>query len=178
MRASVLGWTGRILLWLVILIASAVLVVTVLVPRITGGTPYTILTGSMRPGMPPGTLVVDRPVDPAKITVGMVVTYQLESGQPQVVTHRVISQGVGHNGELIFQTKGDSNRVPDQKWVRAVQIRGQRWYSIRYLGYANVLLTGREHQLLVYGLALGLGTYAITMFGSSLTDRRRKAALS
>jgi len=28
----------------------------------------------------------------------------------------VISQGISHDGELIFQTKGDTDRVPDQKW--------------------------------------------------------------
>jgi predicted ribosomally synthesized peptide with SipW-like signal peptide len=50
-------WLGRLVAGLVILAAVAALVVTVLVPRLTGATPYTIRTGSMTPALPPGTLV-------------------------------------------------------------------------------------------------------------------------
>ena len=176
MLVATLGWVGRVLLWLVILVASAILAVTVVIPRLAGATAYTILTGSMRSGMPPGTLVVVRPVAPEKIMVGDVVSYQLRSGRPEVVTHRVITEGVRPDGELIFRTKGDANRVPDQDWVRAVQVRGRRWYSIRYLGYLNVLFTGRQHRLLMYAVALGLAIYAIVMFAGGWADRRRKAA--
>ena len=66
MRA-VLTFVGRTLAWLVILGAVAVLLVAVVVPRVAGATPYTVLTGSMAPAYPPGTLVVVRPVDPGDL---------------------------------------------------------------------------------------------------------------
>ena len=55
---SATGWLARTAAWFVILGIGAVVTVAVLVPRIGGGTPYVVLTGSMRPHMPPGTLVV------------------------------------------------------------------------------------------------------------------------
>ncbi|RYJ02767.1 MAG: signal peptidase I, partial [Actinomycetales bacterium] len=66
--------------WVLLLGFVAMLVVSVLVPRLAGATPYTVLTGSMRPTMPPGTLVVAKPVDPEALEVGDVVTVQLRSG--------------------------------------------------------------------------------------------------
>lgn len=169
---AVLGWTGRILLWLVILLACVVLLVAVVVPRVTGSMPYTILTGSMQPALSPGTLAVMRPVDGDQIAVGDVITYQLRSGRPEVVTHRVISQGVNGTGELMLRTQGDANGAPDQGWVREVQVRGKLWYAVPYLGYASSVVTGRQHQLLVYAAAGALLVYAVIMFGSAIRDRR------
>ncbi len=77
---------------------AAVIAVAVVVPRLAGARPYVVLTGSMRPGMPPGTLVVVRPVDPRSIGVGDVITYQVASGEPDVVTHRVVAQGLDRRG--------------------------------------------------------------------------------
>lgn len=173
MATAVFGWIARIALWVVILAACFVLLAGVLVPRIAGATPFSILTSSMTPKLPPGTLVVVRPVDPHRIGVGDVITYQLRSGQPAVVTHRVVAQGTQHNGELIFRTKGDANPVPDQNWVLAAQVRGRLWYAIPLLGYPADVLTGQQHQYIVYAIAAALLGYAAYMFVSSARDRRR-----
>jgi signal peptidase I len=166
------GWLGQVLAWLVILGAVVVLTAAVLVPRLSGATPYTILTGSMRPHHPPGTLVVVKPIDADRIRIGDVVTYQLESGKAAVATHRVTD--VIHNlgGETRFVTKGDANESPDVEQVRAVQIQGTLWYSIPYLGYASNLVTGAQRQLAVYLVATGLLGYAGCMYAAAFRDRR------
>lgn len=174
--AEALRWAGRILLWLVILTCCAILVVAVLVPRVAGAVPYAVMTGSMKPALPPGTLVVVKPVDPAKISIGDVITYQLESGRPTVVTHRVIGTGIGGTNETRFRTKGDASGAPDQQWVRPVQVRGKVWYAVPYLGYPTQVITGRQHQLLVYVVAAGLIGYAAFMFGSAIKDRTRRSS--
>ena len=66
---SVLGWIVQVLASLFILSMTVILMVAVVIPRIAGATPYTILTGSMQPGLPLGSLVVIRPVDPREIGV-------------------------------------------------------------------------------------------------------------
>ncbi|MEO9325170.1 signal peptidase I [Nocardioides sp. C4-1] len=167
-------WIVRIVAWMLILAAAFVLAATVLVPRLGGATPYTVLTGSMQPGMPPGTLVVAKPVDPTDIAIGTVVTYQLESGKPTVVTHRVVAVRSTMQGELEFQTQGDANSTPDPKWVRHEQVRGERWYSVPHLGRLNALLNGHERQLLVYTVAGGLALYAGAMFAGGARDRHRR----
>lgn len=172
----VLGWAWRATSWIVLLTALAALALVVVVPRLTGAKPYTVLTGSMAPGMPPGTLVVVRPAPPEEIGVGTVITYQLESEQPTVVTHRVISQGLDDAGEPVFQTRGDANTVPDRAWVRPVQIRGEQWYTVPYLGYASNMLTGKERQMGIHLVAALLFGYAIVLVGAGLRERRAPSA--
>ena len=61
-RTVVISFAWRVTVWLVLLTAAAALAAAVAVPRLTGATPYTVTTGSMRPGYPPGALVVVKPL--------------------------------------------------------------------------------------------------------------------
>jgi signal peptidase len=164
---------ARVVAWVVILGTVAVLTVAVLVPRIAGAVPYTVLTGSMTPTYSPGTLVVVKPVDPESIRVGDVVTYQLESGKPAVVTHRVVSQGFDGDGDVVLRTQGDANDAPDPDLVKAVQVKGVVWYAVPHLGRVSNVLTGKERQLGVYAAAAGLFGYALLSFAGAVRDKRR-----
>jgi signal peptidase len=166
-------YVARVLAWCLILGMAAAVSLAVVIPRIGGATPYVLLTGSMSPEMPPGTMVVVRPADPEHIEVGTVVTYQLRSGQPDVVTHRVIAVGTGMDGKPVFQTRGDANRVADDKMVRAVQVRGVRWYDVPYLGYLTTLVTPDVRTIGTFATAAGLMLYAASMFAGAFGLRRR-----
>ncbi len=170
---SIVSWAGRIVAWTLIFAAGFSLVVAVLIPRLTGATPYTVLTGSMRPSLPPGTLVVVKPVDAEQVGIGDVITYQLESGEAPVVTHRVTKVAQTTEGEARFTTQGDANNAADDQLVMPVQIRGKLWYSVPYLGYVNNALSGKQRQIAVYIVAAGLLLYAGWMFLSAMRDRRR-----
>ena len=171
---SALAWLRLVVAWTFILAVVAVLVVAVLIPRVAGATPYTILTGSMQPNYPPGTLVVDKPVAAEDVQVGDIVTYQLRSGEPTVVTHRVIGIGAAENGDPKFVFQGDANNTPDADTVRPEQIRGRLWYAVPYVGRLNTLISGNQRQLAVYGVAGGLAVYAGVMFAGVARDRRRR----
>lgn len=170
----VLSFVGQVAAWSVILVVGAVLAIAVVIPRVGGATPYTVLTGSMSPSMPPGTLAVVRPVAAEDIGVGTVITYQLHSGQPTVVTHRVVAVGVNAEGDRVFTTRGDANNAADAAPVRPVQVRGALWYAVPKLGHVNTWFDARQQQAATYVVAGGLGVYALWMFGSALVDRRRK----
>lgn len=179
MVAAVLRLAWRTLCWTVVVIGVFVIGVAVVVPRLGGATPYTILTGSMTPAYPPGTLVVVRPVDPADIRTGDVVTYQLRSGEATVVTHRVVAVGrTTVSGEVVLTTQGDANASADAEPVRGVQVRGELWYAVPYLGRAGAVLTADTRQLLVYGVAGVLVLYAASMFVAAAGDRRRGRSAS
>lgn len=165
-------WLRRILAWTVLLAVGAVIAVSVLIPRLGGATPYAVLTGSMRPELPPGTLVVVRPVAPEEIAVGDVITYQLHSGAGTVVTHRVTGVGVKASGERIFRTKGDANSAVDQTPVRPVQIRGELWYAVPHLGFVNRYVNNDQRHLVTVALAAGLFAYAAAMLIGSRRERR------
>ncbi|MDR7310905.1 signal peptidase [Nocardioides luteus] len=173
---AVLGFVGQFVVWFVIIAAGAVIGLGVAVPRIVGGEALTVLSGSMRPGMPPGSLVVVRPVDPATLRIGDVITFQLRSGEPAVATHRITGIGTDTTGERIFTTRGDANDADDVKPVRVVQVRGERWYWLPYVGRVNSLLTGEQRAITrLVGAGL-LGGYALVMFGGAVRDRRRERA--
>ncbi|HLI56046.1 MAG TPA: signal peptidase I [Actinomycetota bacterium] len=104
--------------WLVLVAAVLVLAVLGIGPRTGRYRTLTVLSGSMAPGIPVGSLVIDTPERPDQIRVGQVLTYQIPVGDHRVETHRVIR--VLHGGaNPVFQTKGDANRTPDP-WVAQV----------------------------------------------------------
>lgn len=72
----------------------------------------TVLSGSMKPGIPVGSVVIDTPEKPPDIRVGQIVTYQIPVLDHHVVSHRVVKI-VSGGPRPVFQTKGDANGAPD-----------------------------------------------------------------
>ncbi len=176
-RPRAFALVGQALAWVVILVSVFVVAVAVLVPRIGGATPYTILTSSMEPKYPAGTLVVVKPIRPEDVSVGTIITFQLRSGQSTVVTHRVVEVAYAQNGELEFTTQGDANDGVDLEPVKPVQIRGALWYAVPKLGWASQLADQSQRNAAVRVVAGGLALYAGTMFLGTVRDlviRRRR----
>ncbi len=151
-------------------------VLVVLVPAVTRSTPHTSLTSSMEPGLPPGTLVIVKPIDPVDIKIGTVITYQLDSGEAAVVTHRVIEiQGPNLPGaDPSFITKGDANSAPDAKPVMTVQVRGAVWYSVPMIGWVNNIVNGDLRSVVIPVVAGLLFLYAGWSIVTSRIDKRRR----
>nr|WP_245346665.1 signal peptidase I [Arthrobacter stackebrandtii] len=162
---------GQVLSWFVLIAVLAVAAVMIVVPKAAGATAYTVLTSSMEPGLPPGSLAVVRPVDPAEVRTGDVITFQLKSGEPAVVTHRVVGVGSTLDGELRLTTRGDANGSDDDP-IRAEQIRGRLWYQMPWLGYVNSMFSGRERQAVTIIAVTGLLAYSAFMFVGAYRDAR------
>ncbi|MEQ4521880.1 signal peptidase I [Nocardioides kribbensis] len=163
---------ARVAAWAATLLALAALTVGLVVPRLAGGSAYTVLTGSMRPGLPPGTLVVVRPVETGELRTGDVVTYQLRSDEPAVVTHRVVAVGVDGAGELRLTTRGDANDVADPVAVRPEQVRGRLWYAVPHLGHVGRLLSGEQRRLAGLVLAGLLLSSAASAYARVVREHR------
>ena len=155
-----------------LLIVVALAVVLVVVPKSTGSTPLTVLTSSMEPSLPPGTLLVVRPTPVDEIRVGDVLTYQIESGRPEVISHRVIEIASSSDGTTSFVTKGDNNDEADDEAVLPVQVRGTLWYSVPWLGFVNQAVNGSARAWIVPLLAVALFGYAGYMIVSGLVAHR------
>ncbi|WP_150306700.1 signal peptidase I [Planctomonas psychrotolerans] len=155
-----LGLSGAVLL-VVIALAAFVIVL----PKAAGATPLTVLSGSMAPALPIGSLIIVRPVPLDELAVGDVITYQLRSGEPEVVTHRIIAVSMASDGTRAFSLQGDNNPAPDPDPVVADQVRGRVWYSVPYLGYVSNAVTGESRAWIVPAVAvalLGYAAYALT----------------
>ncbi len=93
---------------------------------ILGIRPYVVLSGSMEPGIPTGSMVF---ADTRKTSpqAGSVIIYRLGG---TLVTHRVVER---HEGYSI--TKGDANDHEDPSPVDDTQIVGEVLYVIPLIGY-------------------------------------------
>ncbi len=164
-RALVSGLSAGLLL-LVIGVAAAVVVV----PAATRSVPLSVLSSSMEPTYPVGTLLIVRPVDAEDVRIGDVITYQAEPGDPELVTHRVIALTQSTAGDHTFTTQGDNNGQADAAPVTAAQVQGTVWYSLPLLGYVNSTLGGQ--QWVVTGAAVVLFGYAGWMVVSAAREGR------
>jgi signal peptidase len=178
---GILYYMGLGLSAALLLVVIALALVLVVVPKVGGATPLTVLTQSMEPLYPPGTLIFVRPVKPADIKVGDVITYQIQSGQPAVISHRVIAINSPADGKRSFILKGDNNSSADPAAVIPAQIKGRLWYSVPLLGWVSNTVNGKNRSWIVDVLAGGLFAYAAYMviagIASASRSRKKKAVL-
>jgi signal peptidase I len=161
-------WSARLLVVAFALLVAGAVAVVVVIPRVTHGQAMTVLSGSMTPGIPVGSIVLVRPVDPDQLRVGDVATYQDEPGKPVYVTHRVA--GINHlGGQTTFTFKGDANRGADVKPVVPGQIRGRLWFHVPYLGRIRDDL--KTPGGLTLTLAVLLAGYALSQLTSGFRER-------
>jgi len=155
----------------VVLLLAAV---TILVPRFTGSVPLTVLSGSMEPTLPVGSLVVVRPVEAADVRIGDVVTYLPNPDDPTAVTHRVT--GITHrtDGGRTFTLQGDANDAPDLP-VQDHQVRARVWYVVHHLGHLNSAVNVDDRHLGVYVVAGGFFVWAVDLWRRTWRDRRAAA---
>ena len=163
---SLWHYLGLVLSAAVLLLVIALAVMLIVVPKATGSIPLTVLTSSMEPGFPPGTLIIVRPVDPNELRLGDVITYQMQSGKPGVITHRITAINSSSSGDRTFELKGDNNSEPDVEEVVAEQIQGRLWYSVPFIGYVNSAVNGENRAWILPAGAVLLFSYAGYMVAS------------
>ena len=115
MLRKICGFLATILL--IILFALAVLLI---VPNLLGMKSFAVLSGSMEPKIPVGSIVFVDEVEPATIQTGDIITYNFSGNT--MVTHRVV--GVDIENQSII-TKGDANEVEDGAPVAFAQVVGK-----------------------------------------------------
>ncbi len=140
---------------IVLLLAAAL---TFFAPRF-GWQVVTVLSGSMEPAIPTGSILVSRPVTPDEINVGDIITFS-GYGRDRFITHRVIA--IERTNGLVFTTKGDANNAEDPYRVPAENVVGKVLVHIPFLGFLfsfvktpiGILLTLVIPGLLIIGLEL------------------------
>jgi signal peptidase len=162
-------WTGISAGILALTLGLAALVIGL--PTAVGGMPLTVLSASMEPAYSPGDLIVVKPTPAQDIQVGEVITYQVRSGDPTRITHRVIARSTTAAGTTSFRTQGDANAAPDDQLVTEIQVLGTIWYHLPGLGWITTVLTGTTRSWLIPAVATALFLYAATTFASFLRDR-------
>lgn len=151
-----------------LLAVLALAIALAVVPRLMGGAALTVLTGSMEPTFSPGDMVVSAPAD--RYEIGDVVTFQPESDDPALITHRVVAIREMPGG-LEYVTRGDANGADDEPIV-AAQVMGTVHYAVPYVGHLAEAV-GEHRALLITLAGLGLLGVGIHATGSAVITKRR-----
>ena len=181
---------GGVLVGLIVLLAVALAGV-----RVLGLTPYAVLSGSMEPSYPVGSLIYVKKMQPADVRVGDVITFVVND-ELLVATHRVVDVEVrttrcqavlDENGAAVtdaagnpifeeipldepayyYTTKGDANNAADGAQVYDKNLLGKPVFAIPYLGYlSSWIQTGRGRTI---SFCIAVALLAITFLP---TDRR------
>jgi signal peptidase I len=113
---------GSILKWLGIGIYAvcAVLIVIFLMP-VGGWKALNVLTGSMRPAIQPGALVIIHKVPLSSLKPGDIITYSNPANTRQTITHRLVKITTV-DGIKTLVVKGDANPSPDKPFPAALVV--------------------------------------------------------
>ena len=119
----------NVVTWSLVTVAVifAVLLVGV---RLFGIQVFSVVSGSMEPNIPVGSLIYVQKVDPAEVQPGDVITYVLSNNMPS--THRVVRVDAENQH---FYTKGDANEAEDGAPVHFNNLIGKPVFTIPKLGY-------------------------------------------
>lgn len=134
----------------VLLIALVAVLVPAVVPRAFGFQVYEVISGSMAPDIPTGSLVYVRRAEPEQIQEGDVIVF--DGGDGALITHRVVE-----NRTLMgeFVTKGDANEKEDPNPIAYDQLKGKVAGSIPWLGWIAGLLSRIRGKLIAAGMIAG-----------------------
>lgn len=169
LRRTVGRWAARLLALVFLAAVLSAITVVVVIPRATQGAAMTVLTGSMTPDIPVGSVVLVRPVDPETLEVGDVATYQKKEGEDTFITHRIVEIDTSTT-PTTYIFKGDANRGPDLEPIVPKRIHGEVWFHVPYLGTIRDGLAGKGGFTLVAMLLLG--GYAVSQIRAGMRERR------
>jgi signal peptidase I len=136
------------ILGILILLSVILSCLPLTVPRLMGYEIYDVVSGSMEPELPVGSVVYVEPTAPEDLAVGDIAAY---SSGDSVITHRV-TQNRLVEGEIY--TQGDANAAEDFTPVPYDQVIGRVQYHLPLLG--NLLFLYGSVLGKIYALAFAL----------------------
>lgn len=98
--------------------------------------PAVIATGSMKPVINPGDMVLVKRVELNDLKIGDIIEYKKDDIR---IFHRIIDTKMDAN-QLIYVTKGDNNSIPDSEPVKVEDIKGKVVYVIPKAGWLTLTL--------------------------------------
>ena len=166
---------GRLLdiLGTLIMAAAVILCLVLAVPRFAGVQTYIVVSGSMEPAIPVGSLVYSRETEPQTLEPGDVIVFYStdaaessggsEDGSAVPITHRVVENHTDE-GEII--TKGDANAANDLFPTAYANVEGKVVLHIPKLGFLAAPVATMSGKIAV--MMVILAGYLLTEAGSRM----------
>ena len=148
------------------LLAVIVTCLPLTVPKWMGYEIYNVVSPSMYPAIPMGSVIYVEPTAPESIEAGDVIAFH---GERSIITHRVVRNQIV---EGQFVTKGDANAKEDINPVLYREMVGKVVYHIPFIGQLLMLYTNQVAKL--YVLTFAACGLILNILASRMRDRRRQ----
>ena len=155
--------TGITIAWILVMIC-----LPLTLPKLFGWQIFAVLTGSMEPSIPAGSLVWIKPCPESEIESQDVIAFYNSPQNGTIILHRVVEK---RTLDGTFLTKGDANTDPDPVPVSFALLVGKAVCQIPVLGTLAMALSsdlGKALSFLMIWTALGF--YFV---GKNLCSQRR-----
>ncbi len=161
----------KILVNILLALVISLLMFILIVPVFFSGRVAVVLTGSMEPTLPQGSLAFTMPVKPKEIEIDDIIVFIRPGTYPEVTTSHRVVEIVSTDGELSFRTKGDANDEPDPSITLAEHVRGRVVFNTPYLGRVmNFTLSYVKNWV---GLVLLVALPSLVIVGSAVRGMHR-----
>lgn len=146
----------------ILLLGVIILLIPVTVPRFMGYEVLEVLTGSMEPEIPVGSIVYAKDTAPEEIAEGDIIAF---TSGGSIVVHRVMT-----NQTLAgyFVTKGDANELEDMNEVYYSAVIGRVVKHLPVLGRVYSVYTSSSGK--IYLLIIALFGGLLNILGARLRD--------
>ncbi|MBQ6501573.1 MAG: signal peptidase I [Mogibacterium sp.] len=111
---------------------------TIIGPKIAGYDSHVVVSGSMEPTIPVGSIVYSKKEDPALLRVGDVIVFINESRGTTPITHRIVTN---NPATRIITTKGDNNEKKDADVVTYDNVLGKVVAHVERIGMTAAMFT-------------------------------------
>lgn len=139
------------ILGIILIIGVLLVCMPAALPRIMGYEAYSIISGSMEPEIPVGSMVYAKAASPEEVSVGDVIVFYGGAGAAAVTTHRVAEKD---ETKRAFITKGDANAANDPLPVPYGQMIGKVETSVPVLGRLLPLVSGTSGKICLASILL------------------------
>lgn len=119
----------------IVILIMLIVLIPLGVPGMLGYKTYDVISGSMEPEIPVGSLIVVQPSGAEALETGTVIAF---SRNGSVVCHRVVENDTS---KQLLRTKGDANADPDLQEVPYENVIGIVRYHLPYLGLLGEILS-------------------------------------
>ena len=149
-----------------ILILSVIVLCSLLVlPEMFGYHMYHVLSGSMEPKMPVGSLIYVQEGAPEEVEAEDIIAFYSSLEDSGIITHRVVENNIVSGR---FTTKGDANEKEDPMPVPYDNYIGKVLFIIPWLGKVLTCMTSP------YGKAAAAGVVLLGAVLNMIGNRQRR----
>lgn len=142
----VLSAVGTTMIVIVVLLCSLLVL-----PKVFGCNMYHVLSGSMEPELPVGSLIYVLNGEPEEVAEQEIIAFYGSQEDAGIITHRVMKNNVVSG---TFRTKGDANQEEDPLPVPYENYIGRVVWTVPRLGAAMTTMTSLYGKLLAASVVL------------------------